>query len=288
MSKHFIVIGNPIAHSQSPQIHQLFAEQTGHKIRYQRQYCPNNTDSFVAVVEAFFNGGGDGANVTVPFKQMAYDYCHEVGGLTPHARVAGAVNTLFKQADILFGGNTDGMGFVNHVQQLGWSLEHANVAIIGAGGAARGIVLPLLQAGVRHIHIANRTPSRAQRLMVDCLEQGKQLEDQLASLFVADKLSCGSLAQLSGHYDLIINATAIGLSDEQLPLSDALSCDMAYDMMYGKSLPFLQHFSQLGALTSDGLGMLVGQAALSYKRWTDAEVDTDSVMQRLMTPPNNL
>ncbi len=122
MTQHFIVIGNPISHSQSPQIHQTFATQANIDISYQRQYCPDNEASFVAVVEAFFNGGGVGANVTVPFKQLAFAHCQLQGGLSEHARVAGAVNTLLIKDGAVYGDNTDGQGLVNHITSLDWSL----------------------------------------------------------------------------------------------------------------------------------------------------------------------
>lgn len=273
MSKRFIVIGNPISHSKSPEIHQAFAKQADIKVHYHRQYCPNDTDSFHAVVEAFFHGGGDGANVTVPFKQAAHDWCREVGGLTPYARVAGAVNTLFRQADILFGGNTDGPGLIAHLQQLGWSLSGSNVAIIGAGGAARGIILPLLEAGVSNITLANRTVSKAEQLISDCYSEGQLLGGDIGELFATSRTQACAIESLTGHYDIIINATSIGLSDERLPLSDQLSCTAAYDMMYGRPLPFLEHFAAQGAQTSDGYGMLLAQAALSFERWTGHSVD---------------
>ena len=128
MTQHFIVIGNPIAHSKSPDIHQAFADEVGLDIRYERQYCPEDSASFTAVVAAFFNGGGIGANVTVPFKQNAYELCRDQGGLSAHAAVAGAVNTLLLKDGKLYGDNTDGQGLVNHLQQLGWPLSGAKVA----------------------------------------------------------------------------------------------------------------------------------------------------------------
>ena len=127
MTQHFIVIGNPVAHSKSPDIHQVFAQQAGCDIRYQRQYCPDNTVSFEAVVAAFFNGGGIGANVTVPFKQVAYDMCHAEDSLSEHAKIAGAVNTLSLKQGTLYGDNTDGQGLINHIKRLNWPLLGAKV-----------------------------------------------------------------------------------------------------------------------------------------------------------------
>ena len=273
MTQHFIVIGNPIAHSKSPEIHQQFAAQLGIDIRYSRQLCPDNSDSFTAVVEAFFNGGGVGANITVPFKQLAYQLCLNRGRLSSHAAVAGAVNTLLLKDGELYGDNTDGQGLVNHLQALDWPLAAAKVALIGAGGAARGVILPIVEAGVNTITIANRTVHKAESL-IDALQSADP------TLAKAELYSSG-IEELDGHFDIIINATSIGLSGAKLPLSPSLSCDYAYDMMYGRALPFLQHFAALGSITSEGFGMLVGQAALSFERWTDKAVDVDAALQAL-------
>ena len=275
MTQHFIVIGNPIAHSKSPEIHTLFGTQAGLDICYQRQYCPDDAASFTAVIEAFFHGGGVGANVTVPFKQIAYECCAARGGLSEHAKVAGAVNTLLLNkallakgvppVEALYGDNTDGQGLVNHIQRLGWSLQGARMAIIGAGGAARGVVLPLIEAGIETLSIANRTVSKAE-ILVDELSTASEKINQ-------HTIQTYATADLSGDFDIIINATSIGLSGEALPLADTLKCQYAYDMMYGRELPFLQHFSIRGAQTSDGYGMLIGQAALSFERWTGRTID---------------
>lgn len=273
MTQHFIVIGNPIAHSKSPAIHHVFAAQTNQDICYTRQYCPDHQESFIAVVEAFFNGGGIGANVTVPFKQVAYDFCQSTGALSDHARVAGAVNTLSKKDGKLYGDNTDGQGLVNDMQHQGWTLAGKTVAIIGAGGAARGAILPLIQAGIKSLTLANRTVSKAKDLVTALSAQS----DEVADSSIA---TCPTNA-LTGHFDVVINATSIGLSGERLPLSDDLSCDYAYDMMYGRTLPFLKHFAEQGAATSDGYGMLIGQAALSFESWTGRTVDVTAARAEL-------
>ena len=283
MTQHFIVIGNPIAHSKSPEIHTLFGAQAGLDICYQRQYCPDDAASFTAVVEAFFHGGGVGANVTVPFKQVAYECCAARGGLSEHAKVAGAVNTLLldkallakgvSPVEALYGDNTDGQGLINHIKRLGWPLNGARVAIIGAGGAARGVVLPLIEAGIIELTIANRTLSKATELVNEL---------SIASTAIADKqIKTFATAALSGDFDIIINATSIGLSGETLPLADALNCQYAYDMMYGRELPFLQHFAARGAQTSNGYGMLIGQAALSFERWTGRAIDVAQTTETL-------
>ena len=275
MTQHFIVIGNPIAHSKSPAIHTQFAAQAGIEISYQRQYCPDEAASFMAVIEAFFHGGGVGANVTVPFKQVAYACCQARGGLSEHAKVAGAVNTILLNkallksgapiAEALYGDNTDGQGLVNHISSLGWPLEGARVALIGAGGAARGVILPLIQAGIGTLTIANRTVSKASDLVNDLSTASTSISQQ--------QITTCATSELHGQFDIIINATSIGLSGETLPLSDMLHGHYAYDMMYGRTLPFLQHFAARGAQTSEGYGMLIGQAALSFERWTGHSID---------------
>lgn len=265
MIQHFIVIGNPISHSKSPDIHAVFAAQAGLDIRYARQWCPDDKDSFDALVTAFFAGGGVGANVTVPFKQMAYDASLAAGGLSEHARVAGAVNTLMLKDGALYGDNTDGQGLVNHIQSLNWPLKGARVAIIGAGGAARGVILPLIEAGIHDITLANRTLSRATELAFELSAASPAIDQH--------PISTCTMTDLKGEFDIIINATSIGLSGDTLPLADTLHARFAYDMMYGRDLPFLQHFAARGAHTSDGFGMLIGQAALSFERWTGYRVD---------------
>ena len=267
-TQHFIVIGNPIAHSKSPAIHQVFANQSALAISYQRQYCPDNAESFQAVVEAFFNGGGVGANVTVPFKQIAYDYCQAQGGLSEHAQVAGAVNTLLLKDNALYGDNTDGQGFINHIRRLGWPLTEARVAIIGAGGAARGVILPLIEAGIATLTLTNRTASKADILISELSAASRTIKNHTIT-------TCET-AKLTGQFDLIINATSIGLSGDTLPLADTLNSRYVYDMMYGRELPFLQHFAARGAQVSEGYGMLIGQAALSFERWTGQNVDVDA------------
>ncbi len=271
--QYFMVIGNPIAHSKSPEIHQVFAHQSSLDISYQRQYCPDDAESFHAVTEAFFNGGGRGANVTVPFKQLAYAYCQAHGSLSEHARIAGAVNTLLLKDEALYGDNTDGQGLVNHILSLGWPLKGARVAIIGAGGAARGIILPLIEAGIGALMIANRTVSKAATLVTELSAASNTVDSHDIDTCATDKLT--------GSFDLIINATSIGLSGDTLPLADDLNCHYAYDMMYGRKLPFLQHFIAHGAQVSDGYGMLIGQAALSFEHWTGQTVDVDTATATL-------
>ena len=283
MTQHFIVIGNPIAHSKSPEIHSLFGAQAGLDISYQRQYCPDDAASFTAVIEAFFHGGGVGANVTVPFKKIAYACCAARGGLSEHAKVAGAVNTLLLNKELLkngssitealYGDNTDGQGLVNYIKRLDWSLQGARIAIIGAGGAARGVILPLIEAGIGELTISNRTLSKATDLVNELSHASPAINDK--------QIQTCRTVDLSGEFDIIINATSIGLSGETLPLADQLNCHYAYDMMYGRELPFLQHFAARGAQVSDGYGMLIGQAALSFERWTGHVIDVVQATETL-------
>ncbi|UNU74193.1 shikimate dehydrogenase [Moraxella nasovis] len=267
--QHFIVIGNPISHSKSPDIHHAFADSLGKSIRYSREFCPDNFDSFCAVVSAFFHGGGTGANVTLPFKEMAFKLCQDTGMLSDHAKAAGAVNTLSMQDGKLYGDNTDGRGLVSDLQSQGINLQDKTVAIIGAGGATRGAILPLIEQGAK-LHIFNRTLSKATSLVADF----KSSADTLCA-YELSKLSTGT-----HHFDVIINATSATTHSQTLALSQSLSADFAYDMMYGKPSEFLEHFKQRGAKLSDGYGMLIHQAALSFALWTNCQV-SQSTLERL-------
>ncbi|VEG12847.1 shikimate dehydrogenase [Moraxella cuniculi] len=259
--QHFIVIGNPINHSKSPEIHHAFAASVGLPICYQRQLCPDNFDSFVAVVSAFFAGGGKGANVTLPFKQMAHQLVQSQGEISDDARHAGAVNTLMIKNGKLYGDNTDGRGLVADLQAHGITLANKKVAIIGAGGATRGAILPLLSTGCS-LDIYNRTIDKAWQL----LEQ-----------FNHPALSARPLSDLTtARYDLIINATSATTTGQTLTLGNC-QASAAYDMMYGKPSEFLAHFQHQGAATFDGFGMLIQQAKLSFELWTGKMLDLDKI-----------
>lgn len=260
---HCIVIGNPIAHSKSPELHTAFARQVGIELSYQKLLCPNDHQSFIAVVEAFFAGNGTGANVTVPFKEMAFGLVHERGELSEYAKVAEAVNTLGIKNGKLYGDNTDGRGLVADLLAKRVNLHGAKVAILGAGGATRGAILPLLQAGA-HITIFNRTLEKAQNL---------------AQLFTPLKhpqqtLAAEKMTDLTGVFDVIINATSAGTTGQSLDLANTdITANVAYDMMYGKTTEFLTHFNHKNAICYDGLGMLIHQGALSFELWTGQKVD---------------
>lgn len=255
--KKFAVIGNPIAHSRSPEIHQTFAKQTGITLSYVRILAP--LDGFESVVYNFFEHGGSGLNITVPFKEEAFALCHV---LTERAQAARAVNTLWMEQGQLYGDNTDGAGLVNAVTRLKWSLNNSRIMILGAGGAARGVVLPLSNAGASEIVIANRTLTRAEALVKD-----------LSSFMTQTKLKSCALGNLAGSFDIIINAASASLYDDDITLPTTLTFDHAYDMAYGKSSSFIEHAKESGAQTADGLGMLIGQAAEAFFVWHDVRPD---------------
>ena len=225
MPSHYAVIGNPIAHSKSPQIHAEFARQTAQDIAYRALLAP--LDGFVQSVEMFRAEGGQGLNVTVPFKLEAYRYAKE---LSARAQLAQAVNTLKFDGAHVLGDNTDGAGLVRDIEaNLGFAITDKMVLLMGAGGAARGVLLPLLACKPQSITIANRTPQKAHELAQHFALHG--------SVHVRD------YAGLAGdRYDLIINATSSSLNDQLPPLPPRLFAPgaLAYDMMYGKGLtPFL-------------------------------------------------
>ncbi|MDO5639652.1 MAG: shikimate dehydrogenase [Neisseria sp.] len=257
----YAVFGNPIAHSKSPQIHLQFAAAEGANIEYERILA--EVGGFAAAAKAFFAAGGQGANVTVPFKTDAYDWVDE---RSPRAEAAGAVNTIIPLADGRFrGDNTDGVGMVNDIiQAQGISLAGKNILLLGAGGAVRGVIEPLLAEQPASLTIANRSADKAV---------------ELAERF---GISASPLADLPPHhFDIIINGTSGGLSGE-LPAVDAAvfgACELAYDMVYGAAAArFLDFAQQSGAQkTSDGLGMLVGQAAFAYQLWRGFAPDIAAV-----------
>jgi shikimate dehydrogenase len=262
MSDRYAVIGNPVAHSKSPQIHAAFARATGQDIEYGRIEAP--LERFAQSVERFRAAGGKGLNVTVPFKQEAFRLC---GRVSERARIAQAVNTLVLESG--FGDNTDGVGLVRDLSQ---NLQYPfrNVLVLGAGGAAQGVVGALLEAGVARLVIANRTVSKARAL---------------AERFPG-AAGCGYDAIPAGGFDLIINATSAGLAGEAPPLPDGMlgRGTLAYDLVYGRETPFLAAARRAGARTSDGLGMLVEQAAESFFVWRGVRPQTRSVLAVLRGP----
>ena len=249
--KQFAVIGNPIAHSRSPELHQAFAKATDLQLNYEKILAP--LDGFNASVHDFFGSGGHGLNVTVPFKEQAFELCDV---LSMRAKVARAVNTLWQQDGKLYGDNTDGQGLVDALHYLNWNLKHATVLILGAGGATRGVILPLINAGVTHLTIANRTKARAQ-----------QLVDDVHAVSDSATLHAIGLEQLQGNFDIIVNATSASLSGEELLLPETLTFSHAYEMAYGKPSSFLQQAQARQVPYSDGFSMLVGQAIEAFSLW---------------------
>ncbi len=250
-TRQFAVIGNPIEHSRSPELHHAFAKATNIDLNYQKILVP--LDGFNASVKDFFANDGQGLNVTVPFKEQAFALCDEI---TTRASVAGAVNTLWQQDGKLYGDNTDGQGLVDALDFLNCNLKQAKVLILGAGGATRGVILPLVQAGVAHLVIANRTVERAQQLLND-----------VKPYIGTAHIECIGLDQLTGDFDLIINATSASLSGDALVLPAQLKFRYAYEMAYGKPSSFLQQAQARHVPNNDGFSMLVGQAIEAFSIW---------------------
>jgi shikimate dehydrogenase len=261
MSDRYAVIGNPVAHSKSPWIHAEFARATGADIEYGRIEAP--LDGFAQAVERFRAGGGKGLNVTLPFKEQAFRLCSHV---SERARVAQAVNTMV--LDSGFGDNTDGVGLITDISgNLDVPLEGKSILLLGAGGAAQGVIGALLEARVARLVIANRTVSKA-----------KALAERFAGL-----TACGYDALGKQPFDVVINATSAGLTDEAPPVPQHLLHKnvLAYDVVYGRETPFLAAARRAGARACDGLGMLVEQAAESFFIWRGVRPQTRPVLAKL-------
>lgn len=257
MRKQFAVVGNPIEQSRSPELHHAFAEKTGFDLVYRKRLAP--LDGFEANIREFFAEGGVGMNVTVPFKEQAFALCDV---LSERAKTAKAVNTLWMQDGQLHGDNTDGQGLVDAIRALNWNLDNTEILIIGAGGATRGVIYPLVQAGVKKVVIANRTLARAEQLVADLQQAVPQAE-----------LVAIGLDALAGEFDIVINATSASLSGDALILPDALQFQHAYEMAYGKPSSFLEQAKARQIPTSEGFGMLVGQAIESFSIWNGVKPD---------------
>jgi shikimate dehydrogenase len=266
----YAVIGNPIAHSKSPLIHEVFAKQTQQAIHYGRIYSA--LDDFKKTTQEFFERGGKGLNVTIPFKLQAYELAQHK---TPRAQSAQAANMLWVDNGQLWCDNSDGEGLTRDLRRLmnqrsGAALNGINVLILGAGGAAQGVIEPLMGSGVAGITVFNRTHEKAEALV-----------KQFTELAFKDKVNLKALplSELkNGSYDLIINATATGLSNESPIAIDVLKAiihpaTLAYDMVYGKETCFMQDAKALGIQAVDGLGMLVEQAALAFETWRKLDLD---------------
>jgi shikimate dehydrogenase len=271
MTDRYAVIGNPIAHSKSPQIHAAFARQTGQDIEYSRLLAP--PDGFQGTVESFRASGSKGANVTVPYKLQAFDLADEV---SQRAKDAQAANFLSFESGRIYADNTDGAGLIRDITgNLGFDMAGRRVLLMGAGGAARGALQPLLAQHPAILTIANRT-----------VEKALQLAEAFRCHASASVLSGLRYAELAGqHFDLVINATSSSLQGELPPLPAGVFAEssLAYDMMYGKGLtPFLAFARSQGApRLADGLGMLVEQAAESFLLWRGVRPETRAVIELL-------
>lgn len=262
----YAVAGNPIAHSKSPTIHRRFAQQTAQAMHY-GMLMPE-LGEFAKAANTFFAAGGKGMNVTVPFKLDAQALADV---LTPRAELAGAVNTLWQHEGLLYGDNTDGAGLVRDLQAQGIALANASICILGAGGAVRGVLGPLIEQKPQSIIIANRSIDKAQ----DLQQAFQAMADAHGVLLTVCPVDALGSEPSHAAIDLIINATAAGLSNDS-PLSDAIAQQIlrptvfAYDMVYGKITHFMQQAINQGCRVSDGLGMLVEQAADAFLLWRGA------------------
>ena len=261
----YAVLGHPITHSLSPQIHALFARQTKQTLDYSGIELP--VSSFETRVWQLFQDGYAGFNVTAPFKGDAFDFVDE---MTDRARRSRSINTMKKLADgRIFGDTTDGVGLLTDIRDhLGWPLEHQNILVLGAGGAVRAVIEPILEANPANLVIANRSAQKV---------------EELADDFPA--ISPSTFDELSGQFDIVINGTSASLSGQVPPLPDGLinAGTKCYDMMYGKNpTSFLRWSAENGALAcADGLGMLVAQAAESFYIWRGVRPDVAPVIAAL-------
>ena len=265
------VVGNPVAHSRSPQIHARFAAIAGHAVDYTRLQSP--LDRFVATVRAFAEGGARGCNVTVPFKGEAFAAC---ACLSERARRAQAVNTITFEADGWVGDNTDGAGLVRDIERnAGVPLRGRRVLVLGAGGAAAGALDPLLAARPAALVVANRTPAKARALIERFAASAARLDVPL---------SATPLETPGADFDVLINATAASLNGAVPPLPPGTLRPgaLALDMMYGAATqPFMRWARAQGAIARDGLGMLVEQAAEAYFVWMGVRPSTFQVLTEL-------
>ena len=265
--QYFAVMGNPIAQSKSPFIHHKFAAQAGMDIQYDALLIEKHLFKD-AVVDFFSNEHHIGLNVTTPFKEEAFAIADV---LTEEAKTAGAVNTLYKTVNGLLGHNTDGPGLMQDILRQNQILKDKRILLVGAGGAARGVIMPFINQHVASIHIVNRNVQRAR---------------ELVQAFSHKAITAGGFDSVRNEqYDVIVNATTLSLQKQlpDIPKSTYQNIEMAYDMVYlsGPTV-FMEHALSAGAQRcSDGLGMLVGQAAKSFELWTGQRVNTTPVLDAL-------
>lgn len=267
----YCVMGNPVEHSRSPAIHTRFAELTGQRMLYERRLLP--LDAFAQGVQAFAALGGRGCNVTVPFKTQAAQLAVQC---SPRVQLAGAANTLLLNSDGFYADNTDGLGLVADItHNARFDLAGCDVLLVGAGGAAAGVLGPLLQAGVRHITVANRTLERAQALVASHSSLAAQHK---VALQASDNHTIPS------SFDLVINATASSLAGDGIPVPSSVLRPgaLAYDMMYGPAAQgFMDWARNHGASARDGLGMLVEQAAEAFALWRGVRPPSAQVLAEM-------
>lgn len=269
----YAVIGNPVAHSRSPDIHMMFAEQTGISISYER--ILSSEELFNETVRNFFLDNGCGLNITVPFKIKAFSIIDD-NCISERAKLAKAINTIWIKDGLLHGCNTDGIGLLRDLTRLDFNFKNARILIVGAGGAARGAIHTLINTPCSEIHIANRTVINAQNLVKECKHNGGKV------------ISYGPLieANKNGPWNLVINTTTSSLSNVAPDLPGNLyykDNSLAYDLMYSrKETPFMHQAKLDGAKEcSDGLGMLVEQAAESFFIWCKARPNTTIILEKI-------
>ncbi len=274
MTDRYAVIGNPIEQSKSPLIHTAFSQVTGQDIEYTKLLAP--LDGFAQVVDAFRAAGGRGMNVTAPFKLDAFAYATD---LAPSAQMAGAVNAMKFEGDKVYAENFDGVGLVRDLaHNLQCPIQGRRILILGAGGATRGALLPLLAQRPAEVVIVNRTVAKAQELV------------ELAQRHQTGRVPVHGVGytDVAGSFDVVLNATSASLTAElpPLPVSAFAPGCLAYDLTYGKGLtPFLQLARQAGVTRlADGVGMLVEQAAEAFAWWRGVRPDTAAVIEKITVP----
>ena len=271
LKKHFAVIGNPIHHSLSPQIHSVFAKEAGLHIDYEAVLSP--LDEFKNTIHKLIAQKLSGANVTLPFKKEAYELATTHSN---HAKIAEAVNTLEFKDDQIIGHNTDGIGLVRDLEQnLNVDLKGKKILLIGAGGAAEGVIYSLLEKEPSELILTNRTIEKTNVIQNKMGMHAKSFDINLKVIEIA-KLP-------HQYFDLIINATSASLNSEDLYMDHKVfhKSSLAYDMMYGKETSFIREAQSQGSKTSDGLGMLVEQAAEAFFIWHHIKPKTKSLIESL-------
>jgi shikimate dehydrogenase len=278
MTDRYAVIGNPIGHTKSPMIHTSFAALTGQDIAYTALEGPlQPADGFEQTVRAFRDGGGRGMNVTVPFKLRAFAMADQ---RSERAELAGAVNALKFDGGRILAENFDGIGLVNDIQRnLGFPMAGTRVLLLGAGGAARGALLPFLEQGLARLTVANRHPDKAHALV----------EPYVARFTGRTAVTaCGYEDLIDQPYDLVVNATSASLYHEPLPLPTGVFTQhgLAYDLLYGKGMtPFLRQALDAGTQrVADGVGMLIEQAAEAFEWWRGVRPDTTALIAKMTVP----